>query len=87
MACGGSGGDWFFSPGTRHPAEPFYRKFCSTCGSHVLSDGPVYEGMEFIKAGTLDSGHMRPVTHIWCSQKLEWPAVPEGETTFPGNPG
>ncbi len=67
--------------------KPFYRKFCSKCGSHFLSGGPAYEGLEFIKAGTLDSGHLRPATHIWCAEKLDWPAIPEGETQFPGNPG
>ena len=31
--------------------KPFNRHFCSKFGSHFLSSGPGYEGMEFIKAG------------------------------------
>ena len=30
--------------------KPFERHFCSKCGSHFLSSGPGYEGLEFIKS-------------------------------------
>lgn len=66
--------------------EPFYRKFCSNCGSHFISAGPAYEGVEFVKAGTIDAGHLEPTTHIWVEEKLDWPALPEEATTFPRNP-
>lgn len=67
--------------------KPFYRKFCSNCGSHFISGGPAYEGLEFIKAGTIDDGHLEPTTHIWLEDKLSWQAIPEGATTFGKNPG
>lgn len=67
--------------------KPFYRKFCSNCGSHFISSGPAYEGLEFIKAGTVDGDHPAPGAHIWTDEKMPWQALPEGAQTFRGNPG
>lgn len=68
--------------------KAFNRFFCSKCGSHFLSRGPGYEGLEFIKAGTLDDPEWaEPKVHIWCQEKLSWQPIPEGDTQFPGNPG
>lgn len=68
--------------------KPFERHFCSNCGSHFLSGGPAYEGLEFIKAGTLDDAEWaEPHTHIWCEEKLSWIALPEGDAQLPRNPG
>ena len=67
--------------------EPFLRHFCSRCGSHFLSGGPAYEGLAFIKAGTLDDPAWAvPHTHIWTDEKLEWLTLPEGDTQFARNP-
>lgn len=67
--------------------KPFHRMFCSICGSHFLSSGPAYDGLEFIKAGTIDSGHMAPAAHIWTEEMLGWQQIPEGAQQFPRNPG
>lgn len=67
--------------------KPFYRKFCSTCGSHFISSGPAYEGLEFIKAGTVDGDHPAPGTHIWTDEKMGWQSLPEGAQAFPRSPG
>jgi len=68
--------------------KPFNRKFCSKCGSHFLSGGPAYEGLEFIKAGTLDHPDaFAPAVHIWCEEKVSWLDLPEGSTQLPRNPG
>ncbi len=74
--------------GSGASGKPFNRHFCSKCGSHFLSGGPAYEGMEFIKAGTLDDPNWAvPAVHIWCEQKLDWMTLPEGSTQLPRNPG
>ena len=67
--------------------KPFNRFFCSRCGSHFLSRGPGYEGLEFIKAGTLDDpeGYV-PALHIWCEEKLGWLELPRGASQVPRNP-
>jgi hypothetical protein len=67
--------------------KAFHRKFCSNCGSHFLSAGPAYDGLEFIKAGTLDSGHLAPAAHIWTEEKLGWQQIPEDGQQFARNPG
>lgn len=67
--------------------KPFERRFCSNCGSHFLSGGPAYDGLEFIKAGTLDDPSWAvPAAHIWCEEKLDWLALPEGAEPIPRNP-
>lgn len=68
--------------------QPFLRHFCSRCGSHFMSEGPAYDGVVFIKAGTLDdpSGAV-PHTHIWVEEKLDWVALPGSDAQFPQNPG
>lgn len=67
--------------------QPFERRFCPKCGSHVIASGPAYEGLEFVKAGTLDdAGWAKPGAHIWCDEKLDWVELPEGATAVGGNP-
>ena len=67
--------------------KPFNRMFCPECGTHFLSHGPAYEGIEFIKAGTLDDANgLVPTAHIWCEQKLDWITLPEGAEPIARNP-
>jgi hypothetical protein len=67
--------------------QPFLRKFCGECGSHVYSHGPAYGALAFIKAGTLDDASwVNPTMHIWCSEKLDWSVIPAGATLVPRNP-
>ncbi|WP_299847774.1 GFA family protein [uncultured Paracoccus sp.] len=67
--------------------QPFYRHFCSNCGTHFRSNGPAYEGIEMLKGGTLDDPEgFRPAAHIWCEQKPSWIELPEDAPQFPRNP-
>ena len=67
--------------------KPFYRSFCSKCGSPISGQGDAYGGVVFIKAGTLDDpSWVKPNAHIWCSEKQPWVSVEEGAAQFPGNP-
>jgi hypothetical protein len=68
--------------------KPFYRKFCSLCGSPISGNGDAYPGLTFIKAGTLDDlSWVRPSIHIWCSEKQPWVVLEEGVSQVPRNPG
>lgn len=68
--------------------EPFYRGFCSRCGSPISGQGAAYPGVLFLKAGTLDDASwVRPTAHIWCSEKLPWVVIEEGAAQIPRNPG
>lgn len=67
--------------------KPFYRRFCSHCGSHLISYGEAYPGILFIKAGTLDDpSWVKPGAHIWCDEKQPWVKIEEGAIQFRGNP-
>ncbi|MFK7889337.1 MAG: GFA family protein [Granulosicoccus sp.] len=66
---------------------PVLRKFCGNCGSPVLTFVKAYEGLLFLKAGTLnDPAQVKPELEIWCDSKIGWSTI-DGETNqVPGNP-
>lgn len=67
--------------------KPFYRSFCSRCGSPISGQGDAYTGLIFIKAGTLgDPSWVKPNAHIWCSEKQPWVTIEEDVAQMPGNP-
>jgi hypothetical protein len=48
------------------------RRFCSTCGSHVLADRPA-EPHIILRVATLDDDPgARPLIHIWRSHEVPW---------------
>lgn len=64
--------------------KPFYRSFCSRCGSPIAAGGDAYPGLTFIKAGTLDDpSGVKPTAHIWCDEKQPWVAVEPGVSVVP----
>ena len=68
--------------------KPFHRTFCSRCGSPISGRGAAYEGLVFLKAGTLDDpSWLQPNAHIWCAEKQPWVPIESGAARFPGNPG
>lgn len=51
------------------------RKFCSDCGSLVLTDTPAAEaqGIILIKGGTADEAQrLQPTTHYWAARAHPW---------------
>ena len=67
---------------------PFYRTFCSRCGSPIAASGEAYAGLTFIKAGTLDdSSWVKPAAHIWCAEKQPWVVIEEGAAQMPAGAG
>jgi hypothetical protein len=68
--------------------NPFFRTFCSRCGSPISGSGAAYSGLTFIKAGTLDDASwVKPGVHMWCSSKQPWVVIEDGVAQVPGNPG
>ena len=68
-------------------SPPFYRLFCSRCGSPIAGRGAAYPGLVFLKAGTLDDpSWVRPTVHIWCAEKQPWVAIEEGVAQFEHGP-
>ena len=68
--------------------NPYFRTFCSLCGSPISGSGDAYSGLTFMKAGTLDDpSWVKPGVHMWCSEKQPWVMIEEGGAQMPGNPG
>jgi hypothetical protein len=66
---------------------PFYRSFCSRCGSPIAGRGDAYPGLIFLKAGTLDdTTWLKPTLHIWCAEKQPWFTLEEGVSRFEHGP-
>ena len=65
------------------------RGFCENCGSPIISAvvGPAeWEGIKFIKAGSLDDSSWITVgTSIWKSTAKHWSPAEAGLTTFEHN--
>lgn len=64
------------------------RKFCATCGSPIFSELADGNGMVIVKAGTLDDPTpFAPAVSVWTDTKMPWVDLPEGQKSFPKNPG
>jgi len=51
------------SIGVYHKTEKSYRKFCKTCGGHLLTDHPLW-GVIDVYAATIPSFHHEPKLHV-----------------------
>jgi hypothetical protein len=53
------------------------RRFCNTCGSPILSEIALSEGIIAVKAGTLDdTSNVKPTVEAWCVDKQSWVDLP-----------
>ena len=69
-------------------SAPFYRSFCSLCGSPICGQGDAYPGLVFVKAGALDDpSWVQPTVHIWCSEKQPWVTIGDAAPQFSAGPG
>lgn len=58
---------------TGDSGKAVYRRFCSTCGSPIVTDVEVMPGLTFLKAGTLDdTGWLKPAMEIFCDSAQPW---------------
>lgn len=66
---------------------PVHRKFCGNCGSPVYTDVKAYEGLLFLKAGTLNEpSAIQPGLEIWCDSRIGWSSLGDDLAKVPGNP-
>lgn len=53
------------------------RRFCSSCGSPILSEIMLSEGVIAVKAGTLDdTSDVKPTVEAWCVDRQPWVTLP-----------
>jgi hypothetical protein len=55
--------------GTYHKTENSYRKFCTRCGGHVMTDHPPF-GMVDVYAATIPDLAFAPTLHVYYSEKV-----------------
>lgn len=66
---------------------PVARRFCAQCGSALFTDAAAFEGLTFVKGGSLDDpSWIQSTLHIWCDSAQPWDKLPEGATCVPTNP-
>jgi len=64
--------------------RPVTRKFCPTCGTHLLTESPGAPGVMLVKVGTLDNPALfkGPERIIWTSDKQVFHHLPEGVPAY-----
>ena len=68
-------------------SPPFYRSFCSNCGSPISGRGDAYPGILFLKAGTFDDPTwIKPGAHMWCAEKQPWVTIEVDVPQFDSSP-
>jgi len=66
---------------------PTTRRFCSGCGSAIVSDVGATPDLEWLKAGTLDDASwLRPQMHMWSSRAQPWVVLDEDIPAYERNP-
>ena len=54
------------------------RRFCPSCGSPIVSELALSNGIIAVKAGTLDdSSAVQPTVEAWCVDRQPWVALPD----------
>jgi hypothetical protein len=63
---------------------PVARRFCSNCGSPIVSLPASMPGLAAIKAGTLeDMSWLQPEAEVWCESAQPWVGHDEQRGQFP----
>lgn len=53
------------------------RRFCAACGSPIVSEIAMSEGIVAVKAGTLDDkSDVLPTVEVWCVDRQPWVTLP-----------
>ena len=54
------------------------RRFCPSCGSPIVSELALSNGIIAVKAGTLDDkSAVQPTVEAWCVDRQPWVALPD----------
>ncbi len=62
-------------------------KFCPTCGNRIYHFNPAEPDVIKLKPSNLsDTSIIKPVAHVWVSEKQDWYDIPEGVKVFEKQP-
>lgn len=72
---------------TTGSGKPASRYFCASCGSPIMSESAVLEGVTILKAGTLDdTSWVKPTMQCYCDSAQDWLELGEAMQKFPKMP-
>ena len=64
-----------------------HRRFCPTCGTHVLTASEARPHLVMVRAGTLDDREIaKPELTIWTKSAPSWACIDEGLPRVEGQP-
>jgi len=64
-----------------------HRKFCPTCGTHLLSAAESRPHLVFVRIGALDDPEVaKPSATIWTASAPSWAAIDRALPQIPGQP-
>ena len=67
----------YIETGENNDGEYVRRKFCGTCGSPIVSELALSNGVVAVKAGSLDDkSDVQPAVEVWCVDKQPWVSLP-----------
>ena len=73
---------------TGDSGQPVYRRFCPNCGSGVIADAAMLQGLTLVLAGTLDDpSTFNPAMEIYCSSAQPWTQASGERQKFAKMPG
>lgn len=72
---------------TADSGNRMHRRFCPTCGTHLLSGAESRPHLVFVRAGTLDDPELaRPALTIWTAAAPSWACINPELPRLPGQP-
>ena len=67
----------YVETGEHDDGEYVRRRFCGACGSPIVSEIVLSEGIVAVKAGTLDDkSDVAPNVEAWCVDRQPWVTLP-----------
>jgi hypothetical protein len=64
-----------------------HRKFCPSCGTHLLSEAESRPHLVFVRLGALDDPEaMKPVATIWTASAPSWACIDHALPQMPRQP-
>ena len=68
----------YVETGENDDGEYVRRRFCGTCGSPIVSELALTQGVVAVKAGVLDEkSDVLPTVEVWCVDRQPWVTMPE----------
>ena len=72
---------------TGESGQPLMRKFCTACGSPVVTEVTATPDLAWIKAGTLDdTSWLQPQLQMWCESAQPWVKLDDAIPAYERNP-